>query len=334
MFKLGKQKGESKTKKKKVPEPAVDPQLAKQIHVMPRHFYLAPKKKRSGLTLIIIVGVLLIGGLVAVAFYLNQSLEESAKPTAANSNQAVNTDANDISANANQAGSSLTNQNQNLSANLNTQAATTTIATTTAGLNANLNANIDLNPAAALLSTDKDNDGLTLAEENLYGTNPEINDSDGDGYTDGFELLNGYNPKRPVETLATAGLFISYNHPLYSMVYPKSWNLNEQDGEKTEVLFTASSGEFIEVLVIDNIGRLSLADWYRQQFPNSDLEELRAVEINNLAGFRQADDLSFYLTAKDNQDKIFLITYNIGESAAGNFMTTFEVMVKNFKLLP
>lgn len=41
---------------------------------------------------------------------------------------------------------------------------------------------------------DSDNDGLTDAEEELYGTDPTNPDTDNDGYSDGEEVLAGYNP--------------------------------------------------------------------------------------------------------------------------------------------
>lgn len=41
---------------------------------------------------------------------------------------------------------------------------------------------------------DSDSDGLTDAEEELYGTDPENPDTDADGYPDGSEVLKGYNP--------------------------------------------------------------------------------------------------------------------------------------------
>ena len=52
---------------------------------------------------------------------------------------------------------------------------------------------------------DSDQDGLTDAEEKLYGTDPHNPDTDGDGYTDGAEIKAGYNPLVPApnDKLAT-----------------------------------------------------------------------------------------------------------------------------------
>jgi Bacterial TSP3 repeat len=44
---------------------------------------------------------------------------------------------------------------------------------------------------------DSDQDGLSNDEEKLYGTNPNIKDTDGDGYGDGIEVESGYDPLKP-----------------------------------------------------------------------------------------------------------------------------------------
>lgn len=44
---------------------------------------------------------------------------------------------------------------------------------------------------------DADQDGLTDAEEKVYGTNPYKTDTDGDGYSDGVEVRSGYDPLKP-----------------------------------------------------------------------------------------------------------------------------------------
>lgn len=334
MFKFKKQK----VKKGQPTQPEIDPQLKEQIHIMPQRFYLPPKKKRTGLVFIIVAGVLLLGSLAAVAVYLNLNLSKSQpkapintnQPAVVNQNQNLNANANlnlnaDLDVNTNANIDTDTNINTNIETNLNLN------------LNVNLNTNVNTNvnisqPLPSAL--DADNDGLTQAEENLYGTDPENSDSDGDGYPDGAELLNGYDPTKPHVSLGASNLFISYNHPLYSIIYPASWNLQQQDEEKNEVLFQADTGEFVEVLVVVNLNNLSLTDWYQQQFPNIDLTQVQQVKVNNLTGLRQPDNQSYYLMKVGDESKIFLVIYNTGNFRQTNFATTFQVMVKSFKLLP
>lgn len=327
-FDQGKKK--KKWRKRRTDKPEINPELKEQIHVMPQRFYVKPKSKRSGLLIIVVIGVVLIGGLAAFAFYLNTSLKEPPSPPV-DTNANVNTNIN-------------TNVNVNINANVNTNVATTTVGTNTnintnvnlntnANTNANVNVNTNVNPdrlAPRPSAPDTDDDGLTLAEESLYGTNPELSDSDGDGYSDGSELLNGYDPIRPAKTLLESGLFANYQHSLYTIIYPQGWEMREQD--EAEVLFVSDVGEFIEVLVIDNVNDLSLRDWYQEQFPQVDLAQTTAVTINNLSGLRHPDNQSYYFMSQQD-DKIFLLTYNIGNFTMTNFATTFQVMVKSFKLL-
>ncbi|MBI5621404.1 calcium-binding protein [Candidatus Falkowbacteria bacterium] len=47
------------------------------------------------------------------------------------------------------------------------------------------------------IAPDQDHDGLSDAEEKLYGTNQAKPDTDGDGYSDGQEVAGGYNPLGP-----------------------------------------------------------------------------------------------------------------------------------------
>lgn len=46
----------------------------------------------------------------------------------------------------------------------------------------------------AVDDSDADGDGLTQAQEEAYGTDPNDPDTDGDGYDDGTEITNGYDP--------------------------------------------------------------------------------------------------------------------------------------------
>lgn len=44
---------------------------------------------------------------------------------------------------------------------------------------------------------DNDGDGLSNAEEELLGTDPDNRDTDGDGFSDAFEQRNGADPNSP-----------------------------------------------------------------------------------------------------------------------------------------
>lgn len=56
------------------------------------------------------------------------------------------------------------------------------------------------------LAEDSDHDGLTNAEEKLYGTDPNNPDTDGDGYSDGVEVSSGFDPlkKAPGDKVVSA----------------------------------------------------------------------------------------------------------------------------------
>jgi len=331
MFKFKKQKSERKAKKGQTQQSAVDPKLVEQIHVMPQRFYIKPKKKRSGLVIIIIAGVILLGSLAAVGFYFSQDFENNQPqpPVDTNINKPNNINVNQ---NVNQPA---VNQNLNQNLNINTNANISTTTNTNVNTNTNTNTNVNVNPWQPLpTAPDDDQDGLTLMEEHLYGTNPEVNDTDGDGYNDGLEILNGYDPTQPVTSVIDSGLFLAYSHPVYSIIYPQAWILKEQGQEKNEVLFIADSGEFMEILIATNPGGLSLVEWYKKQFPTVDLGLAQEVRLNNLAGLRHPNNQSYYLAAPDDPNLIFLVIYNVGNFSQTNFITTFNAMVKNFWLLP
>ncbi len=344
MFKSKKQKAKKQSEK----EFESDPKIDSHIHVMPQKFYQAPKKNKLGLLIIIILGLLLIGGLTIFAFYLNFSLENQHR-------LAVNEDEEYQPVNTNQSAQPVIPVNQNINtnagynANLNINADIDdeedfdSIVNANAGINANTNTNQNINMNADIRqdiirplpsAPDIDGDGLTEAEEILYGTDLNNPDTDGDGYTDGLELLSGYDPTHPSRKLSESGLFSTYSHPLYSIIYPKSWEVRERDSQKSEVLFVSATGEFIEVLIVENFNKTPLKDWYKIQYPHIDIRQAYEVAINNWVGLRHPDNQSYYIARSSDEANIYLLIYNTGSRSNTNFATTFQVMAKNFKLLP
>lgn len=190
-------------------------------------------------------------------------------------------------------------------------------------------------------STDTDFDGLTDIEEALYTTDPAKADMDGDGYLDGQEVENLYNPtgNAPIR-IADSTLVVRYKNPLfgYSILYPTSWSSRALDEKNPrEVLFTALTGEFIQVIVDDNPEGLPAVQWYAKQFPDVLPQSLERIFVDNLEGVWTKDKATVYLTKTglDANGKRFLfgITYNYGERTNVNFRTTFKMMMQSFTVL-
>ena len=340
-----------------------------EIHVMPTKFHKYLGVKRGGLGKVILIGssiLFVLGGTALGAlYYLNLLGPKPAARPVLNLNQPVNVNLNQninqANANLNQANANLNanlNQNQNINANLNVNQNENLNVNLNANANANFNANLNLNqninqnvnlnlntnvnaPSAQPVITyksslDSDSDGLTDVEEDIYGTEKRKPDTDGDGYLDGAEVLNLFNPKvGGGALLETSGLVNKYTNPLfnYEILQPSIWLAKPTDESLREVIFQSSTGEYVEVLVADNPDKLDLVQWYLKESPAADLNQLqKETTKGGYQALSSADRLNYYLLDTQNPDKVYVITYNIGDKKEVNFLTTFLMMKNSFKL--
>ena len=179
---------------------------------------------------------------------------------------------------------------------------------------------------------DTDNDGLTDEEEKIYGTDPALPDTDSDGFLDTLEIQNLYNPIgfKPVRLFDSGKVKIYQNSTFnYSIFYPGDWIAQSLDPNNKDVMFTAATGEFVEVLVEDNPLKMTAEAWYLGQSPGVDASQLEHfVTKEKLEGVKSPDGLVAYISF---EDKIFAINYNIGLKTEINFLGTFEMMVNSFR---
>ena len=290
-----------------------------------------PKNKKGGskktllIIVLIVLGVAILGagGYYVLTVVLKPSAEPVpiSQPVIANLNNNVNNNTNK---------ETNTSPDENLNENLNTNENTNEDAEGNENTNTETNTNTNTSKIPANAPTkDSDNDGLTDVEEELYGTKINKPDTDDDGFLDGEEVKNGFNPTGEGKIIKSDKVTIYENNEFgYSVYYPIAWiaeALNEEDAR--EVLFTSDTGEFMEVIVQDNPNGQTVEAWYKSQFPEYTLDELKTLTINENPAILSEDGYTVYWST-DNY--IYALTYRYGTKKEVNFLTTFEMMYKSF----
>mgnify|MGYP001598322476 FL=1 len=181
-------------------------------------------------------------------------------------------------------------------------------------------------------SADLDSDSLTDVEEETFGIDPSKWDTDGDGYYDGQEAFNLYNPQgiAPMKII-DSGLVKEYINPTwqYRLYYPAQWALGTVEAEANHVLFSALSGDFVEVVAEKMNASETFADWFArkavgQQF--SDLQEFTNRFQEN--GWKRSDDLAAYFVREDN---VFVLIYHPGNLDTIPYRHIMKMIMQSFR---
>jgi hypothetical protein len=324
-----------------------------EIHTMPVKFhkYLAPKKTHIGRYLLIGVIILLFviaAGLAAYYFFvvsqptplntnisvINTNINANQNLNLANQNSNANVNEN-LNANANTNLNTNTNVNENLNVNVNVNEN----ANTNVNANTNLNTNGTTPEAGTYFSSpDADRDGLTDAEELLYGTEKNLPDTDSDGFLDGSELINLFNPLAGSGSLlVSSGLVNTYENPVfnYQILYPAKWMARPVDQSLKEVVFQSGTDEYVSAIVQDNPDQLALVNWFLTIEPTANLNLMeKSTTKGGMEALLSVDKFTTYLYSDKTPDKIYVVTYNIDNRTQLNFETTYEMMVNSLSIVP
>jgi len=182
-------------------------------------------------------------------------------------------------------------------------------------------------------TSDLDGDGLTDIEEELYGTDSGMWDTDGDGYYDGQEVVNLYNPRgfAPVR-LVDSGLVREYVNPFagYRVYYPIQWQRGSVDSEDLHVLFSAAGGEYVAIRVFEKTLDMTFVDWFGMYAEGQQFNQL--VSFTNrfsVQGWKRTDGLVAYF---ENQRFVFVMSYYQPDSRAPvPYRSTMEMMFQSFR---
>lgn len=282
------------------------------------------------------VGLLIIaGGLVFIGllFYLSYIyiIKPAAKPNLT-PQTVVNVPTSSIPATDNISSSSVETPLITLDNATTTALATTTatildLATSTAS--STLADNQSTTEAAPLI--DSDNDGLNDEEEAVFGSNPNLADTNNNTYNDLTEILNNYNPIGSGQLSLDPALSVFTSETLgYSVLAPKNWPVKSLNNDNT-VLFNAPDNSLIQISLQDNTNKQSILSWYGDAFPTDSVTYDRLKSTATGDGIMAADGFNFYLTDKKRKS-VYIVSYIPAVDNRVAYPTVFKMIINSLTL--
>ncbi len=194
---------------------------------------------------------------------------------------------------------------------------------------------------------------LSEEEDEIFGTDPEKEDTDGDGYRDIVEILNLYDPLDPDEgRLVDNPNITKYTNPsyAYSLLAPDNWTEQEVDEYRT-VIFKENDNVFISVIVQENEDGQAIDEWYIQEFSPEEDQMPRQEEVDNWRllplnpeleeqgpivrdaykwqGLPHPDEDIFYIADEDGE---YIYTISLSGDPEGLYQNIFYLFINSFEL--
>lgn len=191
----------------------------------------------------------------------------------------------------------------------------------------------DFPPINQLSSADSDSDTLTDLEEDVFGTDQAVFDTDADGYSDGQEVINLYNPKgvTPVR-LVDSGLVREFTHPrdIYRLYYPLSWQAGSVDAIANTMLFTAANGDYLEVRIFTKKPNEDFSTWFGANAKEQQITDLQTMSNSFKTQYqKRKDGLVYYV---DLPTQVLVIIYHPLINLPINYRTTLQLMVESLRV--
>lgn len=186
-----------------------------------------------------------------------------------------------------------------------------------------------------LSGVDKDKDGLTDEEEILFGTSPDLVDSDNDLYKDQEEINHLYSPidvgpKRLWEKDSIG----SYTNSVYGykILYPKTWIIQPlEPSQPNDLMISSNLNEFINIMVFDKKAGQNLQDWYLELAPTVKKTDLKSYETyRKVKVMESPDGFTAYV---DHASQVVAVNYNIGLKEEASFPGVFQMVLNSFEFV-
>lgn len=187
-----------------------------------------------------------------------------------------------------------------------------------------------------LISTrDSDADLLTDVEEELFGTDPNLPDTDFDGWPDGWEIVHLYDPVQgAAERLIENARMTAFQNEQYgyTALYQNAWVAQAVDAsDPKDVVLTSATGEFIQITAEpygDHAFGTLEESYLRDKYPGGSLYTLHPITNKfGVKGFETADGLTAFF---EGANTLYTIRYMPGLRTEVNFKRTMAMLVAGF----
>ncbi len=178
---------------------------------------------------------------------------------------------------------------------------------------------------------DLDSDGLTDSEEVVFGSNPQLPDTDGDGYLDANEVFNLYAPVvRAPSILLTQAMMQTVSSTVgWQALAPKAWTV-ERSQESSDVVIRVPSGEVFVLKIEPNPTKQDIRAWVAQSRGSrvDQVVELRSNKYG-LPFYLGPDRLTAFIPW---DDRVLSVSYQLGMQVFVNYRTTFGMLLNSLRL--
>ncbi|MDQ6997801.1 MAG: Ig-like domain-containing protein, partial [Mariprofundus sp.] len=161
---------------------------------------------------------------------------------------------------------------------------------------------------------DSDGDGLTDADElNIYGTNPNLADTDSDGFSDGFEVTYGSNPLS-VGSIPVTPIISFPSDPYTVMVAEDSYanfTVTASDPNNDPLAWNINISPINGAAIVDSYGNISYIG--NPNFNGSDYFQVRAYDPSLNGAL-----LDVYVTVMPVNDEPVIVSPTDNYTAANN----------------
>ncbi|MCR4278837.1 MAG: hypothetical protein NUV81_02960 [bacterium] len=184
--------------------------------------------------------------------------------------------------------------------------------------------------ALAVVSQDTDSDGLTDAEEDVFGTSRVLADSDGDTFDDGSEVESGYDPSvsgaRLIDSRSFAFVDIG---TMWRLFLPTSWVLQEDPVILGDFIVETATENTLHVHFDQKPRILTFEDWFGSNVSGVDFASLvQGTTESGDSYWMTSDGRTTYVTDDSSIISVRLMTNGSGRI---DFPTVFKMMSKNIE---